>query len=99
VQVEHVAGVGLAARRAAQQQRQLTVGLGLLGEVVVHHQRVLAVVHPVLADGAAGVRGEVLERCRVGRRRDDDDRVLHRAGLASVSTVCATVEPFWPIAT
>ena len=49
VQVEHVAGVGLAARRAAQQQRHLAVGLGLLGEVVVHDEGVLAVLHPVLA--------------------------------------------------
>ena len=65
VEVEHVAGVGLAARRAAQQQRHLAVGLGLLGQVVVDDEGVLAVVHPVLAHGAAGVGGEVLERGRV----------------------------------
>ena len=82
MEVEHVAGVGLAARRAAQQQRQLAVGLGLLGEVVVHHEGVLAVLHPVLADGAPGVRREVLERRRIGRRGDHDDGVLHGAGLA-----------------
>ena len=68
VQVEDVARVGLAARRAAQQQRQLAVGLGLLGEVVVDDQGVLAVLHPVLAHGAAGVGGEVLERGRLRRR-------------------------------
>ena len=82
MEVEHVAGVGLAARRAAQQQRQLTVGVGLLGEVVVHHERVLAVVHPVLTDRAAGVGGEVLERRRVGRRGDHDHGVVEGAGLA-----------------
>ena len=68
VEVEDVAGVGLAARRAAQQQRQLAVRLGLLGQVVVDDEGVLAVVHPVLAHGAAGVGGEVLEQRRVGRR-------------------------------
>ena len=31
VQIEHVAGVGLAARRAPQQQRDLAIGLGVLG--------------------------------------------------------------------
>jgi hypothetical protein len=40
VQVEDVAGVGLAARRAAQQQRHLAVGVGVLGQVVIHAQRV-----------------------------------------------------------
>ena len=35
VQVEDVARVGLATRRAAQQQRHLAVGVGVLGEVVV----------------------------------------------------------------
>jgi hypothetical protein len=42
VQVEHVAGVGLAARRAAQQQRHGAVGLGLLGQVVEDDEDVLA---------------------------------------------------------
>ena len=79
VEVEDVARVGLAARRAAQQQRQLAVGLGLLGQVVVDDEGVLAVVHPVLAHGAAGVGGEVLERRRVGRRGDHHDRVVHGA--------------------
>ena len=82
VQVEHVAGIGLAARRAAQQQRHLAVCLGLLRQVVVDDERVLAVLHPVLAHGAAGVRGEILERCRVGGGGRDDDGVLHRPGLA-----------------
>ena len=81
VQVEDVAGVGLAARRAAQQQRHGAVGLGLLGQVVEDDQDVLALVHPVLADGRAGVGREVLEAGRVGRRGGDDRRVLQRAGL------------------
>ena len=72
VQVEDVTGVGLAARRAAQQQRHGAVRLGLLAQVVEDDEHVLAAVHPVLADRRAGVRGEVLEAGRVarpGRRR------------------------------
>src|SRR5688572_31062966 len=49
-----VARVGLAARRAAQQQRDLAIRLGLLGQVVVDDERVLAVLHPVLAHRATG---------------------------------------------
>jgi hypothetical protein len=81
VQVEHVAGVRLAARRAAQQQRDGAVGLGLLRQVVEDDQDVLAAVHPVLADGRAGVGREVLEARGVGGRGRDDRGVLHRAGV------------------
>src|SRR5690606_25116119 len=66
VQVEHVAGVGFAARGALQQQGDLAVGPGLLGEIVIDDQRVLAAVAVVLADGAAGVGGQVLHGGRVG---------------------------------
>ena len=85
VEVEDVARVGLAAGRAAQQQRDLAVGLGLLRQVVVDDEGVLAVLHPVLAHGAAAVGGEVLERRRVGGRRADHDRVLHGAALGAGS--------------
>ena len=81
VQVEHVAGVGLAARRAAQQQRDGAVGLGLLGQVVEDDQDVLAVIHPVLADGRAGVGRDVLVARRVGGLGHHDRGVLQRAGV------------------
>src|SRR5665811_2012386 len=68
VQVEHIARVRLAPRRAAQQQGDRAIRLGLLGQVVEDDEHMLAVVHPVLADGRAGVGGEVLEARRVGRR-------------------------------
>ena len=90
VEVEHVAGVRLAARRPAEQQRHLAVGPGVLAEVVVDAERVLdqalpgdldAVLHDLLAHRDAGVRGEVLERRGLLGAGDDDDRVLHRAVL------------------
>src|SRR3954453_560090 len=81
VQVEDVTGVRLAARRAAQQQRDGAVGVGLLREVVEDDEDVLAGVHPVLAERGAGVRGQVLEAGGVVRRSRDDRRVLHGAVL------------------
>ncbi len=59
MQVEDVAREGLAAGRAAQEQRHLAVGVGLLREVVVDAERVLALVEEVLAHRAAGVRRDV----------------------------------------
>ncbi len=68
VQVEHVTGVRLTGRRSAQQQRELAVRLGVLAEVVVDDQRVLALLHEVLAHRAAGVGRHELHRAR-GRWR------------------------------
>ena len=81
VEVEHVARIGFAARRAAQQQRHLAVGDGLLGQIVIDDHRVHAVVAEVLAHRAAGVGREELQRRRLRRGRGDDDGVLHRAVL------------------
>ncbi|CAB4945516.1 unannotated protein [freshwater metagenome] len=77
MQVEDVAGVGLAARGPAEQQRDGAVGLGLLRQVVENDEDVLAGVHPVLADCRPGVGSEVLEAGRVRCRGRDDGRVLH----------------------
>ncbi len=88
VQVEHVTGVGLATRRAAQQQRHGPVGLGLLGQVVEHDQHVLARVHPVLADGRAGVRSHVLVAGRVRGGGVHDRRVRQGAGLFEHAAQC-----------
>ena len=89
MEVEDVARVRLAAGRAAQQQRHLAVGPGVLGQVVVDAQGVLdqlsadlhAVLHDLLADRGAGVRSEVLQRGGILGAGDDDDGVLHRAVL------------------
>ena len=56
VQIEDVAGVGLTSRGTAQQQRQGTVGHGVLGQVIVDDQDMLALMHEVLAHGTAGSR-------------------------------------------
>src|ERR1700761_1696273 len=81
VQIEHVARVGFAARRAAQQQRHLAVSDGLLGQVVIDDDGVHAVVAEIFAHGAAGERRDVLHRRRIRRGRGDDDRIFQRALL------------------
>jgi hypothetical protein len=67
VEVENVSGVGLASRWATEEERHLTIGNGLLGQVVIDDNGVVARVAEILTDGCSSVRGEVLERGRVGR--------------------------------
>ena len=81
MQIEHVAGIGFAARRAAQQQRHLAIGDGLLGEVVIDHQGMHAVVAEEFAHRAAGEGREELHRRGVRRGGGDDDRIFERALL------------------
>ncbi len=85
VQVEHVARVGFTARRTAQQQRDLAIGPGLLGQIVIDHQCVLTAVAEVFAHGAAGVRRQVLHGGRVRGGGRDDDGVFHRAELLQLA--------------
>jgi hypothetical protein len=99
VQVEHVARIGLAARRAAQQQRHLAVGDGLLRQVIVDDQRVPAVVAEEFGHRGRRIGREELHRRGVRGGGGDDDGVVDRAGSSSFFTSCATVERFWPMAT
>src|SRR6185369_12439914 len=82
VEVEDVARERLAARWAAQQQRELAVRVGLLREVVVQDERMLALVQEVLAHRAARERRHPLDRRGLVRGSGDDGRVVHRALLA-----------------
>src|SRR6185437_138865 len=66
VQVEHVAGKGFATGWAAQQQRQLAVSLGVLGEVVMNDERVSTVVANLLGYGGGGVGRNILQGGGIG---------------------------------
>src|SRR4030088_3062328 len=81
MQIENVAGIGFAARRAAQQQRHLAVGDRLLGQIVIDDDGVHAVVAEIFTHGAAGERRDVLHRRRVGGGGGDDDGIFQRALL------------------
>ena len=81
MEVEHVAGVGLTAGGAPQQQGQGAVGHGVLGQIVVDNEHVLALGHKVLRDGHAGIGGDVLHRGGLAGGGTEDDAVLHGAAL------------------
>ena len=78
MEIEHVSWVGLSAGGTAQQQRHLSVGHGLLGQIVEDDERVHAVVPEKLAHGAARVRRQVLQRSRVRGGGGHDDAVLRK---------------------
>lgn len=53
VEVEHITGVSLTTGGSSEEERHLTVGYGLLGQIVVDDEGVLGVVSEELTDGAA----------------------------------------------
>ena len=61
MEIEDITGVGLSAGGSSQKERHLSVGDGLLGEIVVDDEAVLAVVSEVLTNSAAGVGSQELE--------------------------------------
>lgn len=77
VEVEDVTGVSLTARRTPQKQGHLTVGDGLLRQIVVDDESVLSVVTEPLAHGATGEGSNVLQRGSLGSSSGDNDGVLH----------------------
>ena len=77
VQVEDISGVSLTTWRSSKEERHLSVGDGLLGEIIIDDESVLAVISEVLTNSAAGVRGQELERSRVGGSSGDDAGVVH----------------------
>ncbi|EAV43677.1 hypothetical protein SIAM614_03331 [Stappia aggregata IAM 12614] len=81
VQVENVARESFTSRRTTEQQGHLTVGHGLLGQIVIADHGVHGVVTEELAHRAAGERCQVLQRSSVGSGRGDNDGVIQRAGI------------------
>jgi len=77
VQVEDVTRVRLTTGRSSQQQGHLAVGDGLLGEIVIDDESVLAAVTEELTDSATGVRGQELKRGRLGGSSGNNARVSH----------------------
>jgi len=60
VQVEHISGVGLSTGGSSEQQGQLSVGNGLLGQIVVDDEAMSSSVHEVLSQGDTRVGGQEL---------------------------------------
>jgi hypothetical protein len=76
VHVEDVARIRLATGRPTQQQRQLAVGAGVAGEVVVHDQHVTPLTDEELRHARCGVGRDEPQPHRVVTRRDDHDGPL-----------------------
>src|SRR6185437_11117425 len=81
MQVKHVAWIGFAAGRTAQQQRHLAIGDGLFRQIVIDDDGVHAIVAEIFAHGAAGEGREELHWRRVGCGCRDDDGIVERALL------------------
>ena len=77
MEIEHVAGVSFPSGGTANQQGDGTVGHGVLAQVVVNHQHILALVHEMLTHGAAGIGGDVLHGCQLGSGGGHHDGVVH----------------------
>ena len=56
MEVENVSGVCFTSRRSADEEGERSVSHGVLREVVVDYENVLALRHEVFRDSAAGVR-------------------------------------------
>jgi hypothetical protein len=76
VEVEDISGVGLSSRRSSKQKRHLSVGDGLLGQIVVDDQGVLAVVSEPFTHGTSREGSEVLKGSGVGGGSGNDNGVL-----------------------
>jgi hypothetical protein len=76
VEVEDISGVGLSSRRSSKQERHLSVGNGLLGQIVVDDQGVLAVVSEPFTHGTSRERSEVLKGSGVRGGSGNNNGVL-----------------------
>ena len=81
VEIEDITGVSLTTGGSSEEEGHLTVGDGLLGQIVVDDESVLGVVTEVLADGATGVGSQELEGSGVRGSSSNDDGVLEAVSL------------------
>ena len=81
MQVENITRVGLSTGGTTQDQRDLPIGYGLFGEVVINHQRIPTGIAEILPDSCAGKRSEILHGGRIGSGGTDHDGVIHRSVL------------------
>ena len=77
MEVENITRVGFTTRRAAQEQGNLSICPGMLGKIIIDHQRIAPGFHELFADGAPGIRSNVLQRSGFIRSRDHNDGVFH----------------------
>src|SRR5208282_2458248 len=81
MQIEDVAGVGLATGRLAREQREFAMGHGVLRQVVEDDQRMLAAIAEIFRYREPGERRDPLQPWRGGCRGDDEHAAFRRAVL------------------
>ena len=81
MQIEYVTRICLTSRRSLEQQGKCTVSSGMFAQIVIYHQHILAVLHPLFTDGTARIRSYVLQRCKLTGRSGNYSGVAHRAVL------------------
>ena len=80
MQIKNIARISLSARRPAKKQTQLAIRYRVLAQIVINTEYVAVMfVHKILRKSAARIRRDILHRCAVGRRCDDNSRVFHRS--------------------
>ena len=79
---KHVTGIGFTSGWAAQQQRQFAVGFGMGTEVIVNHQGIAALLHPVLGDSTTAERCQMLQAGQCTGFGDDNGSVVQRTEFA-----------------
>ena len=77
VDVEDVPREGLSSGRPAQQKRQLPVGPGVIGQVVVDDQDIPPLGHEILPHGRGGIGCDKLQAGGIRAGGDHQNRVLH----------------------
>ena len=77
VKIEYITWVSLTTWWSSQQQRHLSVGDGLLREIVIDDKSVLSVISEVLTDGASRVWSQELKWSGLGGSGSNDARVVH----------------------
>lgn len=82
MQIEHITGVGLTTGGSSKKEGHLSVSDGLLGEIVVDNEAMLAGVSEELTDGAAGIGSQELEGSSLGGGGGNNDGVLEGVVIA-----------------
>src|SRR5581483_4635874 len=88
VKIKYIAGICLASRWSAKQQRNFAVRRRLFRKIVIDHERMTTRVAEMLAQGCSGIRRNKLKRGRVGSRCRNDRRKAHRALLFELRFYC-----------
>jgi hypothetical protein len=76
MEIENITGVSLTTGGSSQKEGHLSVGDGLLGQIVIDDKGVHAVVSEELSESTSGVGGDELEGSGIGGSGGNNDGIL-----------------------